>query len=236
MKYVVAFGFLAACLFGIAIHQGGPCWLALWPGTSSLLLAAAYAGLGPGVFGKRNDGTMAWWAVVLMLPYLLMTWGLWHVLRLVEREECCQLVAPGIWLGRRALAHELPENIDLIVDLTAEFFEVRGIIEGRTYLCLPTLDASVPDDAAFKELIEKVVAWPGSAYVHCASGHGRSATLVAVVLIRKGLAKDTDDAVRRIKAVRPSIGLVKQQRLLVDRSSRKSTSTARGSDHQDHCS
>lgn len=229
MKYTVAFSVLALCLFSMAIVQGSAYWLALWPGSSFLVLAVAYARLGPGVLGKRADGTLAWWAVALLLPYLLLTWGLWHLLRMVQREKCCQEIVPGIWLGRRALAHELPENVDLVVDLTAEFFEERRVVERRTYWCLPTLDASVPDDEPFQQLVDKIVAWPGNAYIHCASGHGRSATVVAAVLIRKGLAKNVDEAVRRIKTLRPGVGLEKQQWLLVDRSSRKWNPTAGGS-------
>jgi len=35
----------------------------------------AYLRLGPGVFGKKADGTMAWYSFVPLLPYLLAAWA-----------------------------------------------------------------------------------------------------------------------------------------------------------------
>ena len=70
---------------------------------------------------------MAWWAVLLLLPYLLTTWIGWHAIRRLSREACCDEVAPGVWVGRRPLPGDLPPGRGeatsplLIVDLTAEF-------------------------------------------------------------------------------------------------------------------
>src|SRR5947209_17823719 len=66
------------------------------------------------------------------------------------REPCCPEVVPGIWVGRRAYARELPPDITLVVDLTAEFPEPRAVRAGRSYVCLPTLDATAPDAAVLK--------------------------------------------------------------------------------------
>src|SRR4051794_9951314 len=111
MRYTLVFGVLGAYLAVTAFQVQGLGWLLLWPGISFLVLAAAYAGLGPRVYGKRADGRMAWWAVLLLLPYLLLTWAAWHLQRALGRERCCHEVAPGLWLGRRAFVGELPPGV-----------------------------------------------------------------------------------------------------------------------------
>ena len=121
MKHAVVFSTFGTLLAVWGVWLGGFGWLLLWPAGSFLLIGGAYAHLGPRVCGKRADGRLAWWAVLLLLPYLLMTWTVWHVIRLLSRETCCDEVAPGVWVGRRPFVRDLPANISLIVDLTAEF-------------------------------------------------------------------------------------------------------------------
>jgi protein-tyrosine phosphatase len=217
VKYTAVFAVFAAYLFALAFGIGGSAWLLAWPGMSFALLAAAYAGLGPGIFGKQPDGRVIWWTRLPVLPYLLLTGMVWHVQRRLTREPCLHEIVPGLWLGRRAFAHELPPGVDLIVDLTAEFAEPSGVRSGRTYVCLPTLDAHVPEETAFRAVVERVAAWPGSAFVHCAAGHGRSALLVAAVLLRRGLAKDVTEAIRLVRARRPGVRLNPGQRRLLAR-------------------
>src|SRR3954469_17281813 len=104
MKYVLTFGTLGGYLVVLGVVLGGGWLLLLWPGVSFLLVAAAYAGLGPRVYGKRADGRLAGWAVLVLLPFLLLTWLVWHLGRLVQRGPACHEIAPGLWLGRRPLA------------------------------------------------------------------------------------------------------------------------------------
>jgi protein-tyrosine phosphatase len=217
MKYAFVFALLGVYLIVLAIVLGGVGFLLLWPGISFLVLAAAYAGSGPGLYGKRQDGRMAWWAVLLLLPYLLMTWASWHVQRLLSREPCCNEVAPGLWIGRRAFARELPGEVNLIVDLTVEFPEPRGVRAGRSYLCLPILDAFVPAERPLRELVERVAAWPGTVYIHCALGHGRSAMVAAAVILKRKLAADVKQAEALIRQVRPAVRLKPSQRRLLER-------------------
>ena len=131
MKHSVGFGIFGMLLAVWGLWLGGLGWLLLWPAVSFVLIAAAYAGLGPGVCGKRADGRLAWWAVALLLPYLLGTWGVWYAVRLLSREPCCDEVAPGVWVGRRPFVRDLPTNISLIVDLTAEFPAPRALRRHR---------------------------------------------------------------------------------------------------------
>src|SRR4051794_4941613 len=85
-------------------------WLPLWLAIANGLLAYAYATNRVTIFGKRRDGTIAPLNLVLMLPYLLLVWAFfWLKLFGLRRERCWHEVAPGVYLGRKPRAHELPD-------------------------------------------------------------------------------------------------------------------------------
>jgi hypothetical protein len=90
MKYGILFLTVGIVLGVEAILLGGAYWLLVWPGVSFGLVGAAYLGLGARVFGKRLNGTMAWYSVVAMLPYLLLTCTTWHVVRRLSKENLLQ--------------------------------------------------------------------------------------------------------------------------------------------------
>jgi protein-tyrosine phosphatase len=217
VKYAVVFTLFGAYLLVLAGALGGWAWLLAWPGASFLLLGAAYLGLGPRIYGKRPDGRLAWWALVPLFPYLLLTWVVWHLQRRLGKEPCASEVAPGLWVGRRPFPAELPPGVDLVVDLTAEFRPARGVTTGRDYLCLPTLDALAPEERPLAELVSRVASWPGVVYIHCALGHGRSALVAAGVLLARGLALDVESAERMIRQARPGVRLKRAQRRLLER-------------------
>ncbi len=209
----------ALTLLLVGVGQGalaalGPraAWLLAWSGISFVIVAAAYALRKPGVFGKRGDGTLAWGPCVLLLPYLLLTWLLWWCQTRFSQESVCDEVAPGLWLGRRPSAKELPPDVALVVDLTSEFGEPRAVRTGRAYLCLPTLDNAAPSREAFGEAVRRAAACDGAVYVHCALGHGRSALVAAAVLRARGLAGSPEEALAQIKQARPGVRLNRNQR------------------------
>lgn len=191
--------------------------MSLWPAVSFFVVALGYAGVGPRVFGKRKDGTLAPFNAAVLGPYLAMTYGLWMLERLVSREPCCQEIAPGIWLGRRLRAGELPVGVRVVVDLTAEFHEPRGVRLAVRYLSLPILDASSPPDTEFVTLLNGLAVDPGPLLFHCASGHGRSALVAAGLLLWRGLAIDEREAEAKLRAVRPGVRLGNGQRLMLRR-------------------
>ncbi len=187
----------------------------LWPTLSFAVVAAGYAGLGVCVFGKRPNGRLALWAVVLLGPYLLATLVLWHAMRLLSREPVCHEISPGLWLGRRALPRELPAGVEVVVDLAAELPEPSAIVTCREYRCLPTLDGLAPPLDELRRNAKFVAEAAGSVYIHCASGHGRSALVAAAALLQKGIASTAADAEARVARTRPSVRLsgVQRQRL-----------------------
>jgi protein-tyrosine phosphatase len=153
--------------------------------------------------------------MLLLAPYFLTTWVVWQLQR-IGSEDAMNEVAPGLWVGRRPYAHELPPGTRLVVDLTAEFPVHSGIREGTPFVCLPTLDGTAPSTSGLDPVLERIDDEDGPVYVHCAAGHGRSATVVAAMLIRRGLARDVDQARRLLREKRPGIRLNRAQRALLD--------------------
>lgn len=215
MRYALIFLTLGVCFIALAIERGGLAWLLLWPGVSSTLVGAGYARVGARVFGKRFDGRYALWAMVIHLPYLLITLGVWHLLRIVLPESAADLIAPGIWVARRPLRSEIPADVRWIVDVTAEFFVAAGVRAGREYICYPTLDGHVRNAAEFAVIVRDVTALEGGILIHCAQGHGRSAALAAALLIARGIVDDLEGAERLLIASRPKVRLKPSQRTLV---------------------
>ncbi len=215
MRYGVSLCLLGMFQIVLALQAGPAGWLIAWSGMSWVLAGCSYAFLGPKLFGKRADGRLTVGNMVLLLPFLLVTWLLWHLQIAFTREPHHAEVAPGIWFGRRCYGHELPPEIKMVVDLTAEFAETRAVQQDRTYLCVPTLDASVPSPQAFGELIDALVRCEAPLYVHCALGHGRSATVVIAVLAAKGIARTLEEAEQRVKQARKGIRINAVQRNLL---------------------
>jgi protein-tyrosine phosphatase len=102
----------------------------------------------------------------------------------------------------------------LVVDLTAEWERARGL-GAVPHLQLPTLDGMAPEPGAFQRLVEALADDPRPTYVHCAAGHGRSAALVAALLVRRGVDEGPERALARLKALRPKVFLTRAQRRLL---------------------
>jgi protein-tyrosine phosphatase len=57
----------------------------------------------------------------------------------------------------------------------------------------------------------------GPVYVHCALGHGRTATVVLAYLLATGQVATLREGLARLRTLRPGVGLHRQQAELVRR-------------------
>ncbi len=183
----------------------------LWPAVASGLVGLAYALNRPSMVGKRPDGTVPAWRIALFLPVLLGLWGRWHTIRVLGSEPPWVPVAPGLWLGRRPLPSTLPTGVELVVDLTVEWHRVAGI-RSFPHDGLHCLDGmAFPQLEPLAALVDRLAGDPRAMYVHCAAGHGRSALVMAALMLRRGLADSPRDAEAKLKAVRPRVHITRGQ-------------------------
>ncbi len=203
---------------GVAVWLRGHFLWLLWPTVSWLGLTYAFLRNRPTLLGKRADGTLSLSPALVFLPHLAASEAYFHFKRLVLRlEPCWNEVAPGIYIGRRPLPRELPGDVRWIVDLTAELHEPGELVRHGHYRYLPTFNRWVPDAAGFRRLTRELAGVAEPIYVHCGSGLGRSAAVVAALLILRGLAQDVGQAEQRLRRVRSRVYLHPAQRQLVAR-------------------
>lgn len=210
MKYVILFGAIAVVCACLAT-QGGWRYLYLWPAISFFLTGTSYVFNQPTVFGKRDNGTMNLGSVVLLLPYLILLYLLWHAIRLLSRESPVDLLDSKTQIGRRLLPTEVPNSIANIVDLTCEFFESKAIVAQHHYVSFPILDGSTPSLPHLWSLIEDIEKLSGSTLIHCAQGHGRTGLVAACLLIYRCPNLDANSAIAQLKEVRANLDCNRKQ-------------------------
>jgi protein-tyrosine phosphatase len=205
----------ASPLRRLGVIAGGPSLALGWPALAFLVVGVAYLRGTPALLGKRRDGTHSRpGRFALVGPFLAFAWAVVRLERAITREDAFNEVAPGLWVGRFPRGAELPDGVRWVVDLTAELSAEESVRRRVGYLCEPVLDATAPEIAVLQALVTRLSREPGL-FVHCASGHGRSATLAAALLIARGEASSADDAVARMKQRRPRIQLTAMQKATV---------------------
>lgn len=193
-----------------------------WLGISFLVVGCSYLGLGVSFFGKRKNGTIQPVNLIILLPYLLITWSIWHCSRVLRRITPYNTLRDEVIIGRRLLPAEVPGEVDGVLDLTCEFQEPAGVCSGRKYFALPILDKGVPSFESLMDLFTEIQSsFQGRLYIHCAEGHGRTGTVAAVFLLHRGLAESPEEALHSIYQVRPTVRLSAKQKEFVEMAHRR---------------
>ena len=179
-------------------------------------VGSAYAFLGPKAFFKKPDGRLHLVSYLVFWPYHLLNTISLLGLRLTSKEKPFDCVDENVYLGRRLYHSDEAAFTQLkvcsVLDLTCEFSEMPAL-RRLAYRSIPILDMCAPT----VEQAEAGAQWinkqkgHGPVYIHCALGHGRSATFVAAYLLLSGKAQTAKEAVAFISTIRPRVGLTKSQ-------------------------
>jgi len=219
MKYFVFFGTVSLTLFYLAaISASIPYALIL------LNVGLAFGGIGlafgtgrPGVFMKKPSGRLSFLSYLIFWPYFMLNQLYLYLFRRSAEEHAIDEIWPGIFLGCQLFENDRElissKGIKGTLDVTSEFAETNFILESHDYLNIPLVDTCAPTT----EQLVKAVDWlskqqsKGPIFIHCAVGHGRSATIAAAFMVKENLASSADEALRVIKKIRPSVGLKPSQ-------------------------
>lgn len=181
----------------------------IWPTVSLGTMAAAYFGIGPRVFQKRN-GRLPWTTWWTLGPVLLGQ----VISRLYYRRQCrpWDELTPQVWIGgvlsRSEATAILQRGVTAVLDLTAEFSEPAPL-RGVHYKNIPILDLTAPTSAQLDEMISFIEheSETGIVYVHCKVGYSRTAAVAAAYLVRSGLVPSVSEAIAELRRVRPCVVL-----------------------------
>lgn len=235
MRFVLAFGLCASLLAVSAsdlARQSTGTWLVLvileyYLAVCFLTIAAIY---GIREAGFRVEGVLVgsrWTPLIrsIVMPYLALGTSTLYLYRWVGPERAFDPVAPNLLIGRLPFPIERDQlhadGVQAILNLSWEFPRLSRIhLDSRfKTLNLPILDGSIPTLEQFEaavEWISRCRAEGNTVLIHCAQGHGRSATILAASLVHLGLASGVDHALSMVTAARPLAKPSRRQKLALN--------------------
>lgn len=205
---------LGLALSAIGLINGGWAIVMLWPGADFAILGIAHAKNAPGIFGKRSDGSLPIWSWAIFFPLLIYTNIVWVIATLLSREASQNTITDDLVVGRRLSPREVAGEFVNYIDLTAEFPEPTAIRRLKGYQCFPILDGGAPRVKDLNAAIESLR--PGRTFVHCAQGHGRTGLFALAILLKRGLVRNPEEGLQKLRTSRPGIRLNKTQRQCVE--------------------
>jgi hypothetical protein len=236
MRFAIAFGILGVALAVLVVRlargAAGPWWLLVageaYLAACLLALAVAYAARQAGVDVEEILVRPGWSPLVraILLPYLGLAGLTLSLARRIDREDPMNPFAPGLFIGRLPFPSDWDRlataGITAVLNLCWEFPRPSGVA-GRPDVVVayvPILDGAAPSASQLREAVERVGGWRAegkTVLIHCAQGHGRSATVAAAVLCRLGLATEAADALAQVRAARPRARPSRAQRDALER-------------------
>jgi protein-tyrosine phosphatase len=188
-------------------------------GVSLLGVGASFLWRSPKLLLKSKSGLLTVFSWIIFWPYHFLNYFSLATFRLFSSEAVFHEIMPGLFLGCRPFRQDQTRfsslRIASVLDLTSEFSEVVFLRQAFNYLCIPLLDTTAPTQLQLEEgvaFIERQLPL-GPVYVHCALGHGRSATFIVGYLLATGIKADFDEAIRFVESKRPGVKLKPDQLL-----------------------
>ena len=215
-------GLLLLLLFTADSDASPPRWpwalVLVWPAAALVFVGVLHAvvpAAGVRLMGKcPEQGRLSPPRVLLLLPYYALAWVWWAlrvgVLSCLRGEALHTEVWDGVHVGRYpVVASWLPDGVDVVVDLTAEFPGVTR--EGVEYIGCFAFDTDTPDPEEWFLAATTVAARRREGkrvLVHCAYGHGRSGVTAALAMLlcpAQTDVKSFEEAAAYLKARRSCI-------------------------------
>lgn len=189
---------------------------------SFTLVGIAYFGVLPNIYAKRPDGIRPLWNQLLLLPYTLLAALSFRVSIWMANEAAIAQLERNLYFGRRLPGRDVEPGLALgwigVLDLAGEFTEDFRLRSLPHYLSLPVLDGSAPNlsqlEVATNWILETTQVGP--VYVHCALGHGRTATILVAYLLRARSITNSAEGLTRLKSLRQGVGLNRAQLQALD--------------------
>ena len=195
-----------------------PAAIVLWhvAGTGfavSLAATSALARHTTWLLGKHKDGTISGLNRVIFWPYFAGLQAKLAIQRRYSTEPAWNRITDTYYLGAWPSEESLvPAVHPSVLDVTCELpLQVRP----PAYKMIPVWDTHAPSP----EQIDIGVAWAQQqeragrkVLIHCAHGHGRSATMLCAIVIANGQAKTIAEAEAMLKKERPRVRLNNRQR------------------------
>lgn len=178
MKYAAFFSSLAiAILYWFSISHGLFLWLLIYPLLNCIILFVAYLLNWPSlILGKTATGQINSLLLLVNLPWLLLTWVIWVIEAIASSEaQINRIDSTNIYVGRYPYLTQT-KQFDWVIDLTAEFLPCKTV--AKQYICLSNLDGIPLRNTNHPPHLspnQKIL-------IHCAQGHGRSATYAALLM------------------------------------------------------
>lgn len=186
-----------------------------WPAVSFALVAGAYFGLGPRIFGPNNGCSR-----FLFAPYRFCS-RVWQR-RYFDEASRWISAADDVCFGRLPTLEEqkqiFEQGVRTIVIAAPEYAPLSKL-PGMRIIEVPILDLTLPEVAQLEEaslLIEKQ-RMHGKVAVVCALGLGRSALLTASWLLYSGRAGSGEEALLKLRGLNPRVVLGSRESELLQR-------------------